>query len=275
MMREALFIFFAQFFFSCAAPQKETIQTPAPPSVLSRWIVTEPPVENSDRWYAANYSHREWSVFMSQGRADVAPLNNTDDRAKFTFTPPKYFHGFVHASKVDDGWIVGLSEGEFGASVWWYSLDGEEHYKISDDQIQCFISSQKGLLALQGLSHKGYSHGSVIRFVFGADKKWYSETFVELTEAPDAGTLAPDGSLLVVTTQQLLKISLDKKIEVLLGQVFWAGLYPNSIVLDASAIYVGMRHGVAQIVQQDNGYRVFWLLPDQAAVDALPIDAVP
>ena len=79
----------------------------------------------------------------------------------------------------------------------------------------------------------------------------------------------PDGSLLVATTDRFLKVSpADKKVEVLISDVFWGGLYPNSVIATTDGIaYLGMRHGVAKIEEKDGVYKAVWLLPSKEFVD--------
>ena len=62
-----------------------------------------------------------------------------------------------------------------------------------------------------------------------------------------------DGTLTVATDDRLLRVHLDtRKIDVLLANAFWGGLYPNLIVVGPSgAVYLGMRHGVAEVERVD------------------------
>ena len=75
--------------------------------------------------------------------------------------------------------------------------------------------------------------------------RWRSEHFVDLKGAPVAAVNGTDRTLTVATDDRLLRVHLDtRKIDVLLANAFWGGLYPNSIVVGPSgAVYFGMRHG--------------------------------
>jgi hypothetical protein len=77
-----------------------------------------------------------------------------------------------------------------------------------------------------------------------------------------------DGSLLIVTTDRLLKVvPSDKTVEVLHKAAFWGGLYPNSLaVTSGGTIYLGMRHGVAKLEKKGGEYKVVWLLPNMEFV---------
>jgi hypothetical protein len=58
----------------------------------------------------------------------------------------------------------------------------------------------------------------------------------------------------------------DNRVDVLIDKAFWAGLYPNSIVVDASGtVYIGMRFGVAKLTSASDKWIVAWLVPNKAA----------
>ena len=239
---------------------------------LAKWVATDPPKPDSDRWRTANSSSREWSVTLREGRP-FAQFHNprVDDSAKLPFTIERAMAadglaGDIYATKVGDGWIVGFNAGEFGAGLWWFSPDGKQRYKISQDQVCAFLETDRGLLALEGLAHLGLSRGQLIRISPGENGKWKSEPLADLKDEPGAATRDMDGSLLVVTYERLLRVRPDNRVDVLIDKAFWAGLYPNSIVVDASGtVYIGMRFGVAKLTSASDKWIVAWLVPNKAA----------
>ena len=68
---------------------------------------------------------------------------------------PVNFVALSAFARVDDGWLIGFNHGEFGAALYWFSLDGNRNYKISDHQVVDFISTPDGFLAVEGLAHLG------------------------------------------------------------------------------------------------------------------------
>jgi hypothetical protein len=71
-----------------------------------------------------------------------------------------------------------------------------------------------------------------------------------------------DGTLIVATQFRLVRVHpATKKVDVLIGDAFWAGLRPNSLIVSQGAIFIGMRHGVAKVEKQGRAYQVKWLLP--------------
>src|ERR1051325_7502917 len=61
----------------------------------------------------------------------------------------------VLCHRMNDGWLIARDVGEFGAELDWYSVDGTEAYKVSDDHINEFFLRDGELFALSGLSHLG------------------------------------------------------------------------------------------------------------------------
>jgi hypothetical protein len=222
----------------------------------------------SDRWREANWSLEEWDVFLRDGHPSVrAWKSEQDDRAKLPFAikpgqAADGLYGRIYAVKVADGWIVGFNAGEFGAGLWWFAPDGKSRYQISYDRVCGFAQTSKGLLALEGLAHLGSDRGQLIGVNRGAQGQWQTDPFVDLGNAPEAATRDKDGSLIVVTTERLLRVRLDKQVDVLLDHAFWGGLYSNSVIMDGTgSIYIGMRKGVAKITRAGRKRTVSWLLP--------------
>ena len=70
------------------------------------------------------------------------------------FTPAVgQFRGASAFARVGDGWFVGFNQGEFGAALYWFSLDGQRNYKISDHQVLQFVRVWDGICAIEGLAH--------------------------------------------------------------------------------------------------------------------------
>jgi hypothetical protein len=240
------------------------------PNDLAQWVVTCPPERWDDRWWVAACDHEhEWFVFLRAG-VPSARLASVKDPAPspLPFAIEENFQEGLAGRrlnvKADDGWIVSFNRGEFGATLWWFSPDGTRRDKISSmEWINSFLFTDTGLLALEGISHGFGSNGRIIRLSPGVDGRWHSKTLVPLNEEPHVAVKDVDGSLIVATHNRLVRVHpASKKVEVLLRDVFWSGLYPNSMVLTPQGtVYLGMRHGVAKVEQRDRTYRVEWLLP--------------
>jgi hypothetical protein len=251
------------------------------PADLSKWLKTQPPQVGDGRWFTANYDvGYEWVVYLLKGRPSARPRAAKRDKGspypeRQEWYPPMPFaieqgsaeDGLARewfSVQVSDGWIIGFNAGEWGGALWWYAPDGKRRYKISQDQIIGFFKTDAGVFALEGIAHLNLSRGQIVRPQKGADGRWTSSHHVDLGGAPETALLDSKGLLTVATHERLLRVNLaTKKIEVLLENAFWGGLYPKSMILALSeTAYIGMRHGVAEVESADGRHRARWLLPN-------------
>lgn len=251
-------------------------QTPPIPKRVDQWIVLSPPKMGSDDWYAANGSDYTWKV-LTEGEQVVARSAPSTGRSRaklpFRVTDPAIRGGGLSSIKVEDGWLLGRNQGEWGGDIWWYSMDGKRHYKISDEQVIGFFKTSSGLFACEGLAHLGLDYGHVLSLAQDGKGRWKSEPFVNLEHAPEVARVTSEGDLLIATTTTLVRVKANKSVDVLVKDAFWGALYPESILETPNGdIYLGMRHGIARIrpLQTNNSktYKVDWLLPNQAFVHA-------
>lgn len=246
------------------------------PHDLDRWYETQPPAKNTDAWYAANNDTKhEWVVEIGNTETSTPTVNLRDNKHAVSAQPAfkiesgstkQRFDGDRIAAKVSDGWVVSFDAGEFGSALWWFSPDGQTRHQISRSNAIAFIHDKKlGLLAIERVTVRGVSQGSLSSIRRGQNGQWQSKMIVSFGDEPLVSSKLVDGSLIVATSQRLIKITpSSKKVETLLRDAFWSGLYPNSLVVAPSAsIFMGMRHGVAKFEKKDTHYTVSWLMPDK------------
>lgn len=160
--------------------------------------------------------------------------------------------------KVDDGYLVGYDRGEFGGSLFWFLSDGEEHYKITNINLQQFILRDREIYAIQGLSHMGTNQGSIVRIT--KKQKWSAIDYLRLPSAPRAIALDRQNNFLIISSSALLKVDLEQKVSTLIANDHWLYyLCPNSILLDKGFIYLGMRGGILRY--NINSRKQDWLSP--------------
>lgn len=233
---------------------------PTYPREISRWqeIIVPPDsdrVAHAEWFFAADYSSHEWRVFAEGGRicAELTTGKPPAQRDRPKFTPR--IDRFVGASpyarfaRVEDGWLVGFNQGEFGGALYWFSPDGQRNYKVSDHQIVDFLSLPNGLYAIEGMAHIMISEGSVIRISRSQpNARWQATTFVKLPFAPDAVSLSRDNAMLITLSDALVRVGEDGTMATLVSDPPWAGLYPNSSVLSPGEkkLYIGMREFVGE-----------------------------
>lgn len=241
--------------------------------------------------FAANYSKYEWEVYLDNGNPLVKPLTMRGDTGGVcTLEPPlqspfpvpslRNIQGMDElyeniSTKVDDGWIICFATAGDAVKkeLWWFSLDVSRKYKISEDKIVKFFKIDNQLFALEGRSYlegeKKIDTGKILLLQKqSGTSKWISDTILILPQAPHAGCLIDDGSLYIVTTSSVLKVSDMKKVDVIVKDAFWEGLYPVSIIkTDSGLIYIGMRQGVAKLNISDANQKIEWLVPSQKRLE--------
>lgn len=225
--------------------------------------------------YAANSSPYEWRVFLGDGRPRARLSGETPDRrpGRPSFVPRAgKFRGASAFVPIDDGWLVGFNEGEFGAALYWFSRDGTANYKISDHQVVEFFSLSDGFHAIEGLAHLGLSAGSVIRITRpDPGARWQAASAAKLPAAPYAVVVRKNGTALIVLSDSLVSVEADRKVRTLLS-VPWDGLFPRSVVLSRNEqkLYVGMRQFVGELDLTTKKLR--FLVPSAKFLNKLPQD---
>lgn len=221
--------------------------------------------------HAANYSELEWQVYRDGNRLCARP--DASDRQAGPLRPafvPQAddFKGASRFARVDDGWLVGFNEGEFGAALYWFSEDGRRHYRISEHQVVQFFPTAKGWGAIEGLAHGGLSRGSVILVDRATPQgRWKARTALRLPEAPYAIAVPRSGPALAVLSDSLVAVTDLQRATPLLADAPWGGLYPNSAVLSADErlLYIGMRQYIGEFDLQRRTLRM--LLPRGALLN--------
>lgn len=226
-------------------------------------------------FYAANYSNHGWRVFNEGGKicAQLTAGEAPEQRQRPKFTPQAgQFRGGSSFARVDDGWLVGFNQGEFGAALYWFSPDGNRNYKVSDHQVVDFFSLPDGLHAIEGLAHLGMTEGSILRVSRPrASARWRAATVTKLPFAPYAISVRRDGTMLITLSDSIVSVGVDRKTTTLLSNAVWGGgLYPTSSVLssDEQKLYIGMRQFVGEFDVSAKKLRL--LIPSDAFLNKLP-----
>jgi hypothetical protein len=243
---------------------------------VTKWIEIRRPTESAEHeiWlYAANRSNVEW-MLARRGDDVRAHLFGWREMLKRLFALPPFvpraeqFSG-GRAFHVNDGWLVGFNEGEFGAALYWFSNDGSRKYKISDDQVVDFMATPTGIIAIQGLAHLGLGEGSVVELAKNPDTGcWVSKERKSLPQAPESFVRSKDGDLFIALSDSLALLTPDNKLEVLVQSTDW--VRPDTLVTsaDESKIYIGTWQYVCEYDMQTKNFR--YLIADLTFLNRLP-----
>lgn len=235
-------------------------------------------VERSLWRYAANYSSINWRVFVAEEKVQARRRSKEDQPSapRPDFAPNvgrlRKASAFL---RVDDGWLVGFNQGEFGAALYWFSQDGRRNYKVSDHQVVDFVSTTDRVLAIEGLAHLGISRGSLIRIArANGAGPWMADSLTRLPFAPYAVSRRRGGELLITLSDSMVSVVPNDKpmVRTLLADADWGMLYPNSSALtpDERKLYIGMRQFVVEFDLQARHLR--FLLPGQEFLNRLSRD---
>lgn len=240
---------------------------------VSHWIEINRPADPSSPEggvfsYSANYSDLEWKVKEEEGKIK-ASLHEDATLEKPTFTPKtNRFTGGYLFKKVEDGWLVAFNQGEFGAELWWFSKIGQTSYKISNDQVNQFISSNGNIYAIQGLAHLRSFKGSLIK-LDKQDGRWLSIIQVDFGESPEAIVRMRNNSFAIVLTNSLVRVDENFNVTKVVGNSNWGTFYPNSIASNSLRfVFVGMRQYVVEVNLQTG--KVRYLIPSMEFLNKLP-----
>lgn len=242
---------------------------PEYPREVRQWQeVSLPPEDDEYRrtaWFqaASFFSNSwEWRVFVEHDRvcAQIASEPQSAHRDRPEFTPkaePFSARPETAFMRVEDGWLTGFNDGEFGAALYWFSLDGKQNYKISDHQVVDFFSGLDGIYAIEGLGHMDDSRGSVIRIARAeSGGRWQASTIVELPGDPCTVSTRRDGTMFVTSPDWIVAISRDRKVTTLLQDPWW--YRPTRAVLspDEQKLYIGMEYFVGEFDIQSKTFRL-------------------
>ncbi len=232
---------------------------PEYPREVRQWQEASlPPKDDEYRmtaWFqAASFFSKswEWRVFVEHDQVcaqlSSEPQPSHRDCPKFSPKAGQFSTRPTTAfMRVTDGWLTGFNDGEFGAALYWFSRDGQQHYKISDHQVVDFFSGLDGIYAIEGLGHMGDSSGSVIRIAPAEPGgRWQASTVVKLPSDPCTVSTRRDGTMFITSPDCIVAVGRDRRVTTLLRDPWW--YRPTSAVLspDEQKLYIGMEYFVGE-----------------------------
>lgn len=204
---------------------------------------------NSDTLVKYNWSKLEWNVFKSNGQvyaklAGKMPFEKLPFRINPMDEKEKHdMEGYRAFLEVDDGYLVSFWRGEFGGNLYWFDKKGEKRQPIYRALISQFIKRENKIYAIAGLDHMGLSMGGIIE-IRKENSNWSLSNYLNLNNAPYAIEIDKKDNFIVITSDNLLSIDTNKRIDTLISKGFWNALYPTSIVVSNNIVFIGMRQGV-------------------------------
>jgi hypothetical protein len=232
---------------------------------LKDWKLNALPTEN--KLEALNHSNNDWKFIIIDKEAKI--VKNSYDYFKgdklpfskeFMLTKLSKLHQIRSAKKIDNGYIVGINNGEFGGSLWFVSTDGLTSYQLSNRlNIVEIFEYQSRLFAIEGLSHMGFARGTLIEIYL--DSIWKFKVVKKLPNSPITIDRYKD-HFVIVGNENIFKIDKDLNITyVLRSPFYWGVLYPSSIVFHKKNAFIAMRAGILKIQDFEAAPKYEWYVP--------------
>jgi hypothetical protein len=227
---------------------------------LSDWVEIRPfPAESSEMFCANHALDSEWAISQSNDELVVKHYAQAiNDLLPFDLPLKIPFFGHRVVLNVSNGFLVGFDKGEWGGGLWWFSKNGEDNYRISDENIKSVVSVADSTLAIAGLAHLGINSGKVFELQHD-EEKWTIARSLELGAAPCAVVKANNGAIIIVTTNGVSQYKQGTINNILSSD--YSLLYPNSVVINKEGtIFIGMRYAVAKLGLTNGEYKESWLV---------------
>ncbi|HTB07716.1 MAG TPA: hypothetical protein VK806_12260 [Bacteroidia bacterium] len=186
---------------------------------------------STDPWYVLSLSTNEFSVANKDGKLEITKAHE------------------VHNCELvlPYGNLFGVDNGEFGGKLSYKPADGSKPLvSIKDGNIKYIFTLSDSIYFIEGLAHLSTNEGAMYRLDTAGSKFTYSK-ILSFYDAPEAFAMYND-MLLIAGHQNFYIIHKNIMAEILLQNMFWRGLYPNSIaVIDDKHVYIGIRSGYVKL----------------------------
>jgi hypothetical protein len=119
------------------------------------------------------------------------------------------------------------------------------------------------VLAIVGLAHLGRESGKILRIGKGSAGRQPVEVLADLGAACLTFAMESPRSLIVMTTQRLMRVRTSGSVKPLLPVPWhYVSLRPNSVSISPSGvIHIGLQHFVIRLMPTEHGYTEEWLVP--------------
>jgi len=273
--------------YSCNVSKEKSAPNLAAKTQLPR---SEPPPEGfvilpSSKKFVNNSPdcYKIWQVYKE---GDTTKIREQDKRPPITILPfkiDKHLRAYsYHVQQVDDGWIIGSDNGEWGGYLLWFNIDGSKKKTLLfNENVRGLVKSSTGIFVVTGLNHGEFSEGKIFHVEKREDGNWIAKLLVDFRGSLYTFTQESTDSLLVVAgsrNKSLLKTSdtfveepdnhfvkesgylwrvkTNGKVDSLLISDRLSIVVPNSMTLSQTGvIYLGAWCFVARLTPLEKGYK--------------------
>ena len=239
--------------------------------IPSGWVSVIPPAPGSDAARCANYASDAWDVALTTDGSTLLVSPAAGERR-------------VDTMRVGQDVLIGDDAGEFGGAIWQQigsdkrdtlQVTGRDTSTFHADNLHAFVRRGDEVYAIVGLAHLSLDSGELL-YLAPVGGRWKARTVLDLQSAPAAMVRVTNDTLLVLTSDSLLAVSLDPSRptrHALVGNAVWSATYGSTLVRDRTGVlYIGMRSAVGRLRPDSQGFREDWLVPDHCRVRVLGRD---
>ncbi|CAM4425367.1 hypothetical protein SAMN06265348_12146 [Pedobacter westerhofensis] len=169
----------------------------------------------------AGFHKTDYHFVSLNGDAIVASklVDSSQSKLPFKFSPSGFkedmtMKGNKSVIEVRNGYLVGFDNGEFGASLYWFSRNGNQKYQISDHHVKQFYIAHDIIYAIEGIEHMGSDIGSLL-LISMIDGQWRVTNSFKLPNDPKAIGIDSKNHVIVITSSAILSINEFAKITIL------------------------------------------------------------
>lgn len=167
------------------------------------------------------------------------------------------------ALRLPQGLLLGSDQGEFGGSLEWQAVGSDTARRILDENVIAIVPAAEGseALVVTGLAHLFTDYGRIYRVAVQKDGPVVRKV-AEIGAMPLVVQLRPDGSLLMVTPQGLLRFwkgHVERRCPVDLENLNASSL----AVISDHEVYVGLGLFIARLRLTGGACRVDWFVTNE------------
>ncbi|WP_343670727.1 hypothetical protein [Chitinophaga sp.] len=197
----------------------------------------------------------DYAVYMKYGEVYATKsLMAANQSLPFLITPAPEDSGKLTGNrsilKTGEGYLVAFYRAAAGGSLYWFDPNGKNKRKIAELPLIKLLENDNAIYGIVA---------DTVQSIVKIDKTKGTIPFKKLSATPLAADLDDAGNIIIITEKSLL--SIDKKgiSHSLIEKGFWKGyLFPRSLVVYRSMVYVGMRNGV--LTYDLEAKRAQWLM---------------
>lgn len=161
--------------------------------------------------------------------------------------------------RVEDGWICGYDNGEFGGGLYWFSPDGSRHVEIDGKNVAIVGKTSKGIFAVRSLTHLMFWYADLVA-VEPSPAGWKLRSITDLHRSP--GPILQAGDRFIYATDEYVStLETDGTQHELYHP--WGRISPDSMVRRANGeIWIGSTLALLRLTPKTGGkYAPQWFVP--------------